>query len=135
MRVGEAYFTEDLGYDLDEWSLGYGETTWQVDVIKRIDDDLIVVDAYFGAPSEPWSFGGEYSRYGTLYVGKTPMSELEKESYRFAEMSREETEAQQDYEWSINERPTGEGYSQLGNVNIGVILGVGGIVVAFMMMR
>ena len=97
MRVGDAYLTVDLGYGQDEWSPGYGRTTWQVAIITRIDGEKIATDAYFGGPSIPWRFAGEFHIGRALFLGEQPMTDLEKDHYNFSEMSPEEQAAQGEY--------------------------------------
>ena len=115
MRVGDAYFTEEHRF---------GETEWYVDVIKRIDGQMIWADVYYGGPTKPWKFDSEYPRPTMVFLDLTPMSELEKQTYNFSEINRTEEFNERDID-----RGTSKKNSQLG------ILGMGGIVVAFMMMR
>ena len=179
MRIGDAYLTIDLGGQ-DEPLDGYLPTIWVVGVITQIGSEQVGFDTYLGGPSIPWRYGGENSLDRALFLGETPMTDHEKESYHFAELSQEERAALSENLLNLHDQPTDESDDTLNSLlaglspaeralfddlsqeeqhviietlknahdqrtgkkadtsnspETGVILGVGGIVVAFMMMR
>ena len=145
MRVGDAYFFPQHYIE---------DGPWVVDVIEYIHEDLyLFADRYVGGPSKPWryytrvhynfySLDGDYDVIP--YEGMTPMSDLEKDAYHFAEMTKKEQELLEEFQWRDYVPPPGVAdagvdvaYGGLGVAygDLGVFLGIGGIVVAFMMMQ
>ena len=147
MRIGDAYLSMDLGYGQDDLT-DLGLTQWMVNVVTHIDGEQVALDTYLGGPSIPWRYEGEHSVSKSLFGDEIPMTDFEKDSYQFSEMSEDEKAHSHDQpndesndlgqgsqEDESNDLRQESPKTQVGNANIGVVLGVGGIIVAFMMMR
>ena len=122
MRIGEAYFNTD--FEDGPMDGLYGPAVWMVCVLTQIGSEKVAYDIYLGGPSIPWSYEGESSMSRALFSHGTPMTELEKRQYKWVGNIQEEQH---------RERTGKKRNSAIGRT--GVILGVGGIVFAFMMMR
>ena len=118
-----------------------------VEVIIYLQSSYVTADRYSGGPSQPWKYLGRthydyYSLDGDYdeipYEGMTPMSDLEKEAYQFAEMTKEERKLHGGFAWRDYVPPPGVGDDASVGVaygGLGAFLGIGGIVVALMMMQ